>query len=89
MAYGAYEAICFQTLDLFDAIAKEDGASKLKFLRVDGGMTNSRVMLQRQSDLLQVPVERPKMSETTALGAALAAGVGVGLIDPSQIRYFI
>ena len=85
MAFGAYEACCFQTRDLFDAIAKEEGASALQFLRVDGGMTNSKIMLQRQADLLQVPVERPQMSETTALGAALAAGVGAGLIQPDQI----
>jgi len=85
MAFGAYEACCFQTRDLFDAIAKEEGATALQFLRVDGGMTNSKIMLQRQADLLQVPVERPQMSETTALGAALAAGVGAGLIQPDQI----
>ena len=85
--FGAYEACCFQTRDLFDAIAKEEGSIKLKSLRVDGGMTKSSIMLQRQSDLLQVPVERPEMSETTALGAALAAAVGCGLIQPHQIRY--
>lgn len=87
MAFAAYEACCFQTRDLLDALAKEEGAErcKLQLLRVDGGMTNSPLMLQRQSDLLQVPVERPKMSETTALGAALAAGVGVGIIDPNTI----
>ena len=88
MAFAAYEACCFQTRDLLDALAKEEGAErcKLQLLRVDGGMTNSPLMLQRQADLLQVPVERPKMSETTALGAALAAGVGVGIIDPNTIR---
>ena len=86
IAYSAYEACCFQTRDLFDAIAKEEGSHKLEFLRVDGGMTNSTIMLQRQADLLEVPVERPAMSETTALGAALASAVGVGILKPHEIK---
>jgi len=86
IAFSAYEACCFQTRDLFDAIAKEDGSHKLEHLRVDGGMTNSTIMLQRQADLLEVPVERPAMSETTALGAALASAVGVGIIKPHEIK---
>ena len=86
IAFSAYEACCFQTRDLFDAIAKEEGSHKLEFLRVDGGMTNSTIMLQRQADLLEVPVERPAMSETTALGAALASAVGVGIIKPEEIK---
>ena len=89
IAYSAYEACCFQTRDLFDAIAKEEGSHKLEFLRVDGGMTNSTIMLQRQADLLEVPVERPAMSETTALGAALASAVGVGILKPHEIKYDI
>lgn len=86
IVYGALESCCFQTRDLFDAIAKESNSSPLTILRVDGGMTENKLLLQRQSDLLQVPVERPKMSETTALGAALASAVGAGLLKPEEIR---
>jgi len=85
IAYGALEACCFQTRDLFDAIAKESGATPLNLLRVDGGMTKNKLLMQRQADLLQVPVELPKMSETTALGAALASAVGSGLIQSEEI----
>jgi len=85
IAFGALEACCFQTRDLFDAIAKETGSTPLTLLRVDGGMTKNELLMQRQADLLQVPVERPKMSETTALGAAMAAAVGSGLINADEI----
>ncbi|CAG5090769.1 Oidioi.mRNA.OKI2018_I69.PAR.g12716.t1.cds [Oikopleura dioica] len=85
IVYGALESCCFQTRDLFDAIAQESGSMPLSMLRVDGGMTSNKLLLQRQADLLQVPVERPQMSETTALGAALAAAVGSGFLNKDDI----
>ncbi|CBY14557.1 unnamed protein product [Oikopleura dioica] len=85
IVFGALESCCFQTRDLFDAIAQESGSMPLSMLRVDGGMTSNKLLLQRQADLLQVPVERPQMSETTALGAAMAAAVGSGILDKDEI----
>lgn len=66
-------------------ILESGNSHPLTILRVDGGMTKNKLLMQRQADLLQVPVERPQMSETTALGAALAAAVGSGLITADEI----
>ena len=60
-----------------DAMNKDSGV-KLKALKVDGGMTHNELLMQFQSDLLGVPVVRPTVSETTALGAAYAAGLAIG-----------
>ena len=57
---------------------KKDSGIEISSLRVDGGMTVNELMMQFQSDMLDVPVIRPKMIETTALGAAYAAGMAVG-----------
>ena len=77
IARATLEAIAFQVADLMDAMKKDSGLN-LKELRVDGGAAANNLLLQFQSDLLQVPVSRPKNTETTALGAALLAGLAVG-----------
>jgi glycerol kinase len=71
------EAVAFQTRDLVDAMTADSGAS-LASMKVDGGMTANALLMQSQADLLGVPVIRSKVRETTALGAAYAAGLAVG-----------
>ncbi|NNE97842.1 MAG: glycerol kinase GlpK [Pyrinomonadaceae bacterium] len=80
IARAAIESIAFQTADLLDATENDSGV-KLKELRVDGGATRNELLLQFQADLLQIPVVRSKVSETTALGAAYLAGLAVGVWD--------
>jgi len=72
------EALAYQTRDVVDTMAAESG-SALGGLRVDGGASANNFLMQFQSDILGVTVDRPKVIETTALGAALLAGLGVGL----------
>jgi glycerol kinase len=71
---AALESIAFQSADLIESMEKDSGI-KLSELRVDGGATNSKILMQIQSNLLQVKVVRPKCIETTALGAAYLAGL--------------
>ncbi len=71
------EAIAYQTRDVVDAMVADSGAS-LSALRVDGGAVSNRFLMQFQADILGVPVQRPKVTETTALGAAYLAGLAVG-----------
>ncbi|MFB1081024.1 glycerol kinase GlpK [Jeotgalibacillus sp. JSM ZJ347] len=71
------ESLAYQTKDVLDAMEKDSGI-ELKKLRVDGGAVENDFLMQFQSDLLNVPVERPVISETTALGAAYLAGLAVG-----------
>lgn len=71
------ESIAYQTKDVLDAM-QEDSGIKLKSLRVDGGASANNFLLQFQADILGVPVERPSVRETTALGAAYLAGLAVG-----------
>ena len=71
------ESLAYQTKDVLDAMEKDSGIS-LKKLRVDGGAVANNFLMQFQSDLLQVPVDRPVIKETTALGAAYLAGLAVG-----------
>jgi len=71
------EATAFQTRDIVEAMNKDSGVNLSK-LKVDGGMVANELLMQFQSDILDVPVIRPKVSETTALGAAYAAGLAVG-----------
>ncbi|KAK5182764.1 Glycerol kinase [Exophiala sp. CCFEE 6388] len=78
IARATLEATCFQTQAILAAMEKDSG-HKLAELAVDGGMSNSDLCMQTQSDLIQIPVIRPKMRETTALGAAIAAGLAVGV----------
>lgn len=75
---AALEAIAYQSRDLFDAMARDCGRES-EALRVDGGASANRLLMQFQSDMLGVPVLRPAVLETTALGAALLAGLAVGI----------
>ncbi|MFT6205087.1 MAG: glycerol kinase [Spirosomataceae bacterium] len=77
IARSVLEATAYQTKDVLEAMKKDSGI-EISSLRVDGGMTVNELMMQFQSDMLDVPVIRPKMIETTALGAAYAAGMAVG-----------
>jgi glycerol kinase len=77
IARAALEATAWQTREVLDAMEKDSGV-KLKELKVDGGMVYNDLLMQFQADSLQVPVIRPKVAETTALGAAYAAGLAVG-----------
>ncbi|HEY4108411.1 glycerol kinase GlpK [Puia sp.] len=77
MARAALESIAYQTYDVLKAMEADSGIV-LKELRVDGGATANNLLMQFQSDILQVPVVRPVVTETTALGAAYLAGLGVG-----------
>ncbi|AXN38508.1 glycerol kinase GlpK [Peribacillus butanolivorans] len=71
------ESLAYQTKDVLDAMEADSGI-ELKTLRVDGGAVKNDFLMQFQSDLLRVPVERPTINETTALGAAYLAGLAVG-----------
>lgn len=71
------ESICYQTRDVLDIMIEESGFD-LKKLRVDGGAVSNKVLMQFQSDILNVEVEIPKVSETTALGAAYLSGLATG-----------
>ncbi len=77
IARAALEANAYQTLDVVDAMEKDSGVG-LNSLKVDGGMVANELLMQFQADLLEVPVIRPRVTETTALGAAYAAGLAVG-----------
>jgi glycerol kinase len=80
---AALEAIALQTADLIEAM-EADAGRRLEELRVDGGASRSSPLLQIQADLLGRAVVRPRVSETTALGAAALAGVGAGLLGPEE-----
>jgi len=77
IARAALEASAFQTREVLDAMEKDSGV-KLAALKVDGGMVFNELLMQFQADILNVPVVRPTVAETTALGAAYAAGLAVG-----------
>lgn len=77
IARAVLEAIAFEVTDLMNAM-RQDAGCEITVLRVDGGASVSDVMLRFQSDLLRIPVDRPKMVETTAFGAAALAGLAVG-----------
>jgi len=77
IARAALEATAYQTREVLDAMNKDSGVN-LTALKVDGGMVYNELLMQFQSDILGVPVIRPKVAETTALGAAYAAGLAVG-----------
>jgi glycerol kinase len=74
---AALEAVAFQVRDIFDAMRRDSGI-RLASLKVDGGMVRNEVLMQFQSDILDCPVIRPRVTETTVLGAAYAAGLAVG-----------
>jgi glycerol kinase len=75
---SALEAVCYQTRDLMSAMAGDSGQAPNR-LRVDGGMARNDWVMQFLADILNLPVERPVVTETTALGAAACAGLGTGL----------
>ena len=77
LARAALESIAFQSAELLSAM-QQDARQPLRELRVDGGATANDLLMQFQADILGVPVVRPRVTETTALGAAYLAGLGVG-----------
>ncbi len=77
IARAALEATAYQTREVLDAMERDSGIP-IQELRVDGGMVANELLMQFQADILDAPVVRPKISETTALGAAYAAGLAVG-----------
>jgi glycerol kinase len=77
IARAVLEASAYQTREVLDAMNTDSGV-KLTRLKVDGGMVYNELLMQFQADILDVPVIRPKVAETTALGAAYAAGLAVG-----------
>ena len=85
-ARAALEATAFQTREVVDAM-QEDSGTRLDVLRVDGGMIENDLLMQFQADILDRSVVRPSVHETTALGAAYAAGLGVGFFkDIDELR---
>ena len=77
LARAALEATAYQTREVLEAMQKDSGVN-LTALKVDGGMVYNQLLMQFQADQLGVPVVRPRIAETTALGAAYAAGLAVG-----------
>ena len=80
---AALESICYQTEELLRAMSQDFG-ERPRVLRIDGGMARNNWMAQFLSDITQIPVERPALLETTALGAARLAGLGAGLYDSTN-----
>lgn len=78
IAFAALEAVCFQTREIVDAMNRDCGIP-LSHLQVDGGMTNNKILMQLQADILHIPVIKSIMPETTALGVAMAAGAADGI----------
>jgi len=86
LAHAALESVCYQTCDLWEAMRADWPEAKAAniVLRVDGGMTASDWTMQRLADLLDAPVDRPMVQETTALGAAYLAGLSVGVFPEPE-----
>ena len=74
------ESLAYQSRDIIEAMEKDSGID-LTTLKVDGGAVKNNLLMQFQSDILNVPVERPVVNETTALGAAYLAGLAVGFYE--------
>ncbi len=83
LARATLEAICYQSKDVADAMAKDSGV-QLEVLKVDGGVTANHLCMQLQSDILGIPVSKPVVAETTALGAAYAAGLATGFWESTD-----
>jgi glycerol kinase len=83
LARAVLEATAFQVREVVEAMAK-DSTMNLDFLRVDGGMVQNNLLMQFQADILGIPVVRPRVSETTALGACYAAGLAVGFFKDAD-----
>ncbi|TRZ85885.1 MAG: glycerol kinase [Streptomycetaceae bacterium] len=77
IARATLESICYQTKEILDSMVADSGRS-LTFMRVDGGITANELCMQLQSDILGITIKRPTIIETTAVGAAYAAGLAVG-----------
>jgi len=78
LARAALEGVAFEIYDLAQAMSQDIG-KPMPMFRVDGGASTNDLLMQFQADLLQTPIERPRMVETTALGAAFLAGLGTGV----------
>jgi glycerol kinase len=86
LARATLEAICYQSRDVVEAMEQDSGVH-LDVLKVDGGVTANELCMQTQADILNVPVSRPVVAETTALGAAYAAGLATGFWrDTDELR---
>jgi len=86
LARAVLEASAYQTLEIVEAMNNDSGVA-LSSLKVDGGMVANELLMQFQADILDVPVIRPAVTETTALGAAYAAGLAVGYwSDAEELR---
>ncbi len=86
LARATLEAICYQTRDVLDAMTKDSGTG-LEVLKVDGGATVNDTLMQLQADILGITIVRPVVAETTALGAAYAAGLAVNFwADTNELR---
>jgi glycerol kinase len=86
LARATLESICYQSRDVSEAMEADSGVH-LEVLKVDGGVTVNNLCMQLQADVLGVPVSRPTVAETTALGAAYAAGLAVGFWkDTDKLR---
>ncbi len=83
LARAALEAICYQTRDVMDAMVADSGVPMTE-MRVDGGITANSLCMQMQADIMGIDIIRPLISETTALGAAYAAGLAVGFWSSTQ-----
>lgn len=83
IARAALESVAYGTRDVMDAMRQDSGIS-VQTLRVDGGMARNDWLMQFQADILGVPVQRPQVTETTALGAAYLAGLAVGLWESAE-----
>merc|ERR1719147_79963 len=83
IARATVEAVCFQVVEVFDAMVADAGQQPKQFL-VDGGMTKSPLLLQLQANLLGCEVMKPCIEEVSALGAAVAAGVTAGVWKAGQ-----
>jgi glycerol kinase len=86
VARATLEAICYQSRDVVDAMEADSGVH-LEVLKVDGGITANSLCMQIQADVIGVDVVKPVVAETTALGAAYAAGLAVGFwANPDDLR---
>lgn len=88
IALAAIESIAFQTKEVIDVMENET-KEKIKLLRVDGGASMNNLLLQKQADFLNINVERPKILETTAFGAFLLSGLGIGVIKYENLKNFV
>ena len=86
LAQATLQSVCYQTRDLLEAMRRDIGHAQKTVLRVDGGMSASDWTMQYLADMLDAPVDRPPILETTALGAAYLAGLQVGLF-PEPARF--